>query len=169
MNSDNFPLKSRLQIVIITKNKSKHMDEVKKIIVKEELFLQLIKHAKNSLPNESVSIIAGYVKDEIAYAELVYTPENIDKSPVTFTVDPLVLLDIYNAIEEKGKTIIGIFHTHPSHPRPSKTDMNYMEVNPYVWMISSTNNIENPSGFILKSDGELKEVEVSIIQDSLQV
>ena len=169
MNSDSFSLKSRLQIVIIAKSKSKHMDEVKKIIVKEELFLQLVEHAKNSLPNESVSIIAGHIKDDIAYAELVYTPENIDKSIVTFTVDPLVLLDIYTAIEEKGKTVIGIFHTHPSPPQPSKTDMTFMEVNPYVWMISSTNNIEIPSGFILKSDGELKEVEVSIIRDSLQV
>lgn len=145
------------------------MDDVDKIIIKEKLFLQLVEHAKNCLPNESVSIIAGYIKDKIAYAELVYTPENIDKSIVTFTVDPIVLLDIYNAVEEKGKTVIGIFHTHPAPPHPSKTDMTYMEVNPYVWMISSTNNIENPSGFILKSDGELKEVEVSIIQDSLQV
>lgn len=145
------------------------MDDVDKIIIKEKFFLQLVEHAKNCLPNESVSIIAGYIEDKIAYAELVYTPENIDKSIVTFTVDPLVLLDIYNAVEEKGKTVIGIFHTHPAPPQPSKTDMTYMEVNPYVWMISSTNNIENPSGFILKSDGELKEVEVSIIQDSLQV
>jgi proteasome lid subunit RPN8/RPN11 len=138
------------------------MEEVDKIVITQELFLQLIKHAKNCLPHESVSIIAGKIKDNIAYAELVYSPENIDKSPVSFTVDPLVLLDIYKSAEEKGKIIIGIFHTHPAPPNPSNTDLNYMEINPYVWLISSTKNIGKPSGFILKSDGELKEVEVSI-------
>ncbi|NHJ31806.1 MAG: M67 family metallopeptidase [Asgard group archaeon] len=139
------------------------MENVDNIVVKEDLFQQLVEHAINCLPNESVSIIAGHIKDNIAYAELVYTPENIDKSTVTFTVDPLVLLDIYNSVEEKGKTVIGIFHTHPAPPSPSSIDKSYMEVNPYVWLISSTNDIENPSGFILKSNGELKEVEVSII------
>ena len=139
------------------------MEDVDKIVIKQELFQQLVEHAKKCLPYESVSIIAGSIKDNIAYAELVYTPDNIDKSTVSFTVDPLVLLDIYNAVEKKGKTVISIFHTHPAPPSPSGTDLNFMEVNPYVWLISSAENIEHPSGFILKSDGELKKVEVSII------
>jgi len=139
------------------------MEEVEKIVIKQELFLQLVEHAKKCLPYESVSIIAGYIKDNIAYSELVFSPENIDKSPVSFTVDPLVLLDIYKSVEDKGKTIIGIFHTHPAPPSPSNTDLTYMEINPYVWLISSTKNIEKPSGFVLKRDGELKDVEVSII------
>jgi len=139
------------------------MDNIEEIVIKQALFSELVAHAKNCLPNESVSIIAGEIKDNIAYAELVYTPENIDNSKVSFTVDPLVLLDIYNSVEEKGKIIIGIFHTHPAPPSPSSTDLNFMEVNPYVWLISSTKNIEQPSGFVLKNNGELKEVKVSII------
>jgi proteasome lid subunit RPN8/RPN11 len=139
------------------------MDNVEKIVIKQDLFSTLVAHAKKSLPNESVSIIAGEIKNNIAFAEFAYTPENIDESTVSFTVDPVTLLDIYNSVEEKGKIIIGIFHTHPAPPSPSGTDLNFMEVNPYVWLISSTKNIEQPSGYILKSDGELKEVEVSII------
>ncbi|MHA1504057.1 MAG: Mov34/MPN/PAD-1 family protein [Candidatus Heimdallarchaeota archaeon] len=137
--------------------------QIDKIILSKELLTKLVAHAKKSSPNESVSMISGSVKDGIAYAEKVYTPENIDKSTTTFTVDPLTLLKIYTEIEEEERILVAIYHTHPAPPQPSGTDRHYMEVNPCVWLISSTKKPEEPKGYLLEDNGNLKEVDVSIL------
>jgi proteasome lid subunit RPN8/RPN11 len=139
------------------------MENIKKIIIPQHLFLQLIVHAEATKPNEAVALIAGKTKDEIAIAELVFTPENVDNSTATFTVDPLVLLKIYTEVEKQDKQIIAIYHTHPAPPKPSITDLSYMEVNPYIWLISSTSNPEQTKGYYLLSNRTLKEVEVRIV------
>lgn len=141
------------------------MENVKKIIIPQELFYQLVAHAEATKPNEAVALIAGKIKDDIAIAKTVYTPENIDHSKATFTVDPLILLKIYTEVENQEKQIIAIYHTHPAPPRPSNTDLSYMEVNPYIWLISSTSTPERPKGYFLLSDSTLKEVQVEIIRN----
>ena len=35
-------------------------------------------------------------------------------------------------------SIVGIFHSHPSIAFPSKTDIQYMQINPIPWIITST-------------------------------
>ncbi|NHK30720.1 MAG: M67 family metallopeptidase [Asgard group archaeon] len=140
------------------------MENIKRIIIPQHLFSQLITHAEATKPNEAVALIAGKTEDEIAFAEVVFTPENVDNSTATFTVDPLVLLKIYTEVERQDKQIIAIFHTHPAPPRPSSTDLSYMEVNPYIWLISSTTNPEQTKGYYLLSDRTLKEVDVKIVR-----
>jgi len=139
---------------------------VKRIILSKKLFSELVVHAKKTFPYESISIISGHIKGDSAIAEQVYMPENIDKSTTTFTVEPIALLKIYNDIDANKRTLIGIYHTHPAAPYPSKTDIIYMEVNPYIWLISSTINPEKPRGYILRKDNQLEEVEVVIKKEN---
>ena len=41
-----------------------------------------------------------------------------------YNIDPLDLLDLETEIDEKGLTMIGIYHSHPDHPsRPSQYDL----------------------------------------------
>ena len=138
------------------------MIAVKRIDISKALLTKLVEHAKTSSPYESVSIISGIIKGSIAKAEKVYTPENIDKSTTTFTVEPITLLEIYTEIEEENRQVVGIYHTHPAPATPSATDRLYMEVNPCVWLISSTNSPEKPKGYLLVEDKTIKEVEIKI-------
>jgi proteasome lid subunit RPN8/RPN11 len=71
-------------------------------------------------------------------------------------------LDIYNDIEENNHRLIGIYHTHPAPPYPSRTDIQYMEVNFCVWLISSTKKPANPKGYLLDNNS-LKEITIKII------
>jgi len=141
------------------------MEKITKIILPESLFNALLVHAKKTLPYESVSIIAGTISGTCAIAEKVYTPDNIEESKVSFTVDPLALLDIYTDIEEQNKELIAIYHTHPAQPKPSGTDLHYIEVNPCIWLISSTSEPDKPNGFLLLADGTLKEILIEIRPD----
>ncbi len=57
---------------------------------------------------------------------------------VSFTIPPEELLQVYRLAESKNLEVMGIFHSHPSTPAPSRTDEKYMEINPVVWLIYST-------------------------------
>ncbi|NHJ84210.1 MAG: M67 family metallopeptidase [Asgard group archaeon] len=141
------------------------MIDIEHFKIPKELFTILIEHAKATAPYESVSIIAGEIKDKTAFAKKIFTPENIDRSTVSFTVDPLKLFDVYSEVEKLNLEIIGIYHTHPAAPKPSLTDLNYMEVNQCVWLISAMHEPEKPNGFLLQEDGSLTLVKIDIIDD----
>lgn len=95
---------------------------------------ELIRIAKDALPDESCALLLG-LKDKV----LVILPmRNADESPITFSIDPTELLHAYSFAESRGLEVIAIFHSHPSRPSPSGTDIKFMEINPIVWIIYST-------------------------------
>ena len=107
----------------------------------------LSEHSENQKPNEACAILFG--KDN-QVSEL-FLAENIEESPVNFTISNDQLIEAYKIAEEKQLEVIGIFHSHPnSDAFPSNTDMKFMQSNPVVWIIYSGIN-KNFRAFILKS------------------
>lgn len=88
--------------------------------------------------------------------------ENIEKSPVHFTMSNEDLLKGYKRASELDMDVIGIFHSHPRNKAwPSTTDKRFMKTNPGVWMIYS--GIEkNIRSFILDKYGIAKEIDMVI-------
>jgi proteasome lid subunit RPN8/RPN11 len=56
----------------------------------------------------------------------------------SFEIPPDELLKAYDHADKIGTQVTAIFHSHPSPPRPSATDIRFMEINPVVWVIYST-------------------------------
>ena len=94
----------------------------------------LSEYSENQKPNESCALLFGKdntVKD-------LFLAENIEKSPVNFTISNKQLIEGYKIAEEKNMEVIGIFHSHPdSEAYPSNTDKKFMQSNPVVWIIYS--------------------------------
>ena len=108
----------------------------------------LSEHSENQKPNEACAILFG--KDN-QISEL-FLAENIEESPVNFTISNDQLIEAYKIAEEKQLEVIGIFHSHPnSDAFPSNTDMKFMQSNPVVWIIYSGIN-KNFRAFILESN-----------------
>jgi len=108
----------------------------------------LSEHSENQKPNESCAILFGK-KDQILD---LFLTENIEESPINFTISNEQLIDGYKIAEEKELDVIGIFHSHPnSDAFPSNTDKKFMQSNPVVWIIYSGIN-KNFKAFILESD-----------------
>ncbi|MDH3312127.1 MAG: M67 family metallopeptidase [Nitrosopumilus sp.] len=105
-------------------------------------------YSENQKPNESCAILFGK-KDQVSDLFLV---ENIEESPINFTISNDQLIEGYKIAEEKELDVIGIFHSHPdSDAFPSNTDKKFMQSNPVVWMIYSGIN-KNFRAFVLESD-----------------
>jgi proteasome lid subunit RPN8/RPN11 len=67
----------------------------------------------------------------------VFLTENSAQSPVMFRIAPADLLRGYEQAEGAGLEVVGIFHSHPAPPWPSRVDLEYMRVNPVIWLIMS--------------------------------
>jgi proteasome lid subunit RPN8/RPN11 len=89
------------------------------------------------MPNESCAFLLGTGQNKIVIAEILPV-KNARASYASFEIPPDELLKAYDYAERAGLQVAGIFHSHPSPPSPSRTDMHFMEINPVVWVIYST-------------------------------
>jgi proteasome lid subunit RPN8/RPN11 len=125
---------------------------LQKIIITESQKTILSNHAENEKPNESCAILFGTVEDQKIIVKEIFLTENIDRSPVNFTISNEQLIKCYKIAEEKRMEVVGIFHSHPnSEAYPSETDKKFMHSNPVVWVIYS--GMSNKfKAFVLESD-----------------
>jgi len=108
----------------------------------------LAEFSENQKPNESCALLLG---KNTTVMDLFLT-ENIEKSPVNFTISNEQLIEGYSIAEEKEMEIIGIFHSHPdSEAYPSNTDKKFMQSNPVAWIIYSGIN-KNFRAYVLESE-----------------
>ncbi len=107
----------------------------------------LAEYSENQKPNESCAILFG--KDNKVLD--LFLTENIEESPVNFTISNKQLIEAYSIAEEKKLEVVGIFHSHPnSDAYPSNMDEKFMQSNPVVWIIYSGIN-KNFKAYILES------------------
>ena len=118
-------------------------------------------HAENCLPSEAAALLFGTTSVTRIIVTRVVIVDNISQSRTTFSVDPEVQYRLLVEAEELGEDLVCIFHSHPAPPRPSKSDVGNMRLNPVVWLIASkeTGNWESRA-FLLDND---EIIEVSII------
>jgi proteasome lid subunit RPN8/RPN11 len=122
--------------------------ELQEIILSQSDKKILSEYSENQKPNESCAILFG---KENQVSDMFLT-ENIERSPMNFTISNEQLIEAYRTAEERNVEIVGIFHSHPnSDAFPSNTDEKFMQSNPVVWIIYSGIN-KNFKAFILESD-----------------
>ena len=127
---------------------------MQKIILKQSERKILSQYSENQKPNESCAILFGKNNQVLD----IFLAENIDESPINFTISNEQLLEGYRIAEDKKMDVIGIFHSHPnSDAFPSNTDKKFMQSNPVVWIIYSGIN-KNFRAFTLESD--IKEISI---------
>ena len=130
---------------------------MQKIILSKLQKKILLDHSNKEEPNESCAILYGNRNGEENIVKEMWLTENIDASPVEFTLSNEQTLEMYKKSEELNLEIIGIFHSHPKgEAYPSNTDKKFMENNPYVWIIYSGIN-KNFRAFILESEIPIEE------------
>ena len=112
----------------------------------------LINHADKQKPNESCALLLGHTKNNNVVVEDVFLTDNVEGSPIDFTISPEQTLQGYTKAQKNKMEVIGIFHSHPnSKACPSSIDQKYMKINPYVWIILSglTNELK---AFVLEPE-----------------
>ena len=91
----------------------------------------------------------------------IYFTENIEKSPVHFTISNEQLMNGYKQAVKMDMEVIGIFHSHPNNKAyPSVTDEKFMKINPGIWIIYSGTE-KNMKAFVLDDNEKPKEISIN--------
>jgi [CysO sulfur-carrier protein]-S-L-cysteine hydrolase len=127
--------------------------------IAQSLIDEMVAHARADLPHECCGMVGG-VDGE---ASVVIPVVNSAASPLRFEMDPQGQYDALKAIEDDGKEMLAIYHSHTkSAAYPSQTDVNQAVNWPdAIYLIVSLQDAENPDvkGYWLKdlkiADAEL--------------
>jgi len=118
--------------------------------ISQELIDEMVAHAREDLPNECCGMIGG--RDGEATA--VLRVENAAASPLRYEMDSKGQITAYNAIQDNGEDLLGIYHSHTkSAAYPSQTDVNQAVAWPdQVYVIVSLADSDTPDvkAFLLK-------------------
>ena len=122
---------------------------------------QIVDHARRGKPNEVCGLIAGRAGRPVK----LYRTTNNDPNPrVRFNVEPLELLEALREMEDRGWSLLAIYHSHPnSEAYPSATDISLAYYPEAVYLIVSLANDDAPvvRAFRL-NDGEVLELDLEI-------
>jgi [CysO sulfur-carrier protein]-S-L-cysteine hydrolase len=94
--------------------------ENQKIIIPRALWQAMREQVSREAPLESCGLLAGCN----GRAQAIYPVSNVLASPVRFRMAPYEQLQAFEAIENAGLELLGIYHSHPGGPAiPSETDL----------------------------------------------
>ncbi|TAN60528.1 M67 family peptidase [bacterium] len=130
------------------------------ISLSKELFLQIVKHCKEELPDEACGILAG----KGSAVEKAYEMINADKSPENFIMDPAEQLKVMKELRNLGLEMVGIYHSHvASEAYPSSRDIELAFYPEARYCIVTLKDKNNPRirAFRIK-EGKISEEEISI-------
>lgn len=129
--------------------------------IAQSLIDEMVAHAREELPNECCGMVGGADGE----AGTVIPVVNSAASPLRFEMDPQGQYNALKAIEENGKELLAIYHSHTkSAAYPSQTDVNQAVNWPdAVYLIVSLEDEDAPDvkGYWLK-DLRIADVELVI-------
>jgi proteasome lid subunit RPN8/RPN11 len=127
--------------------------------ISQSLIDEMVAHARVDLPNECCGMVGGTDGE----ASVVIPVVNSAASPLRFEMDPQGQYNALKAIEDDGKEMLAIYHSHTkSAAYPSQTDVNQAVNWPdAIYLIVSLQDADAPDvkGYWLKdlaiADAEL--------------
>ncbi len=136
------------------------------IRVDYHLYDELVKYAREHLPEEACGLIAGIEEENVRTIKKIYYLENIDHSDEHFTLDPKDQMAAIKDMRAEGLKPLGNWHSHPQSPsRPSEEDIRLsFDSKASYWILSLM--AENP---VLNSyhveNGEYSKEDLRIISE----
>jgi proteasome lid subunit RPN8/RPN11 len=134
--------------------------EERVIQIPQEIRDRMIAQAVRSLPHEACGLLGG----ADGRAERFYPMRNADQSATTYRLDPKEQLEVFDAIEQEGWELFGIFHSHThTEAYPSETDLRQAFYPEAHYLLVSLADRGDPvlRGFTIR-EGVVEEQEVRI-------
>lgn len=122
---------------------------------------EIIAHALAEDPNECCGILAG-LRGQVS---CLYRMTNIEQSPYRYSMDPKELYRTYREIDETGKEVLAIYHSHThSEAYPSPTDVRLATWPEAHYILVSLQIKERPVLRVFRIEGEIiKEEGIRIV------
>ena len=138
------------------------LEMVSSIVISKEKMNLLLEESKKS-EKEFGALLFGRIEGNKAIVHLIKLLRYSERSTTHFIADPIFLMESFSEAEKMGLELVGIFHSHPAPPKPSASDLRYMELNPVVWLIVDNTNL-TVGAYVLEKGG-LRQVGIEVIKN----
>jgi proteasome lid subunit RPN8/RPN11 len=146
------------------------LEDKSKLVIQRLELSQIHEHIKEGFPEECCGLMIGKFENnqKVKVVHYVRRAKNTfaEKEKYhRYTIDPREFITIETEAEQKGKEIVGIYHSHPNAAAmPSKFDLEHAwpTLSYLVIEIRNANPISNES-FLLKQDRS------EFVKETLQV
>ena len=119
-------------------------------------FDEMVEHGLAAFPNEACGLLAGKEDRPVKF----FAMTNRDASPVTYRLDPMEQLRVFDELDDQGWDLLAIFHTHThSEAYPSETDRTQAFYPEARYLVMSLADRANPilRGFRIEEDDVVEE------------
>ena len=130
------------------------------LLVTEKQINSLISSTREYLPYESCFLLLGNILDWEYRVSILKYMDNIANSEYSFIMYPDQIIKVYQWASNNELEVIAVYHSHLDGPRPSSTDVIFMQINELIWLIYEVSSSKFKA-FILEND-TLKEVKIKI-------
>lgn len=129
--------------------------------ISQSIINDMLAHAKEGYPHEVCGLIIG--RENLP--SRIFRMSNIDKSSVSYMMDPAEQFRAFKEIRNEGLELLAIYHSHPtSGAYPSQTDVRLAFYPEAVYLIVSLQKVGNPEvkGFRIL-DGRISDEVLEVI------
>jgi proteasome lid subunit RPN8/RPN11 len=125
----------------------------------------VISHCKSVYPNEACGLLAG--KGDTA--EKIHKMTNIEKSNVSYMLDPEEQFRAMKEMRNNGHKMLAIYHSHPhSQAYPSPKDISLAFYSDPVYLIVGLTDKDRPEVRAFEIlEGDVREVQIKLHVDVL--
>lgn len=127
---------------------------------------ELLRHARDELPNEACGILAGSL--ETGAATAFHPARNEEASPLRYSIHTDDLYRISMALDDADEDVVAIFHSHTRSPAvPSPTDIRTAAYPAAFYLLATLADPEAPPERSLRAwrigEGEATEVQLELV------
>jgi proteasome lid subunit RPN8/RPN11 len=110
----------------------------------------MVLHCLEQRPYEACGLFSG----REGRLETIWRMVNVDRSPVSFSMDVEEIGKVFQAMKDRGEELTGIYHSHPTAPAiPSPEDIAFSCYPTAAYIIVSLENVP-PSYGCYRIDGQ---------------
>lgn len=138
------------------------MSESPRIRITTSVREQMIQNAREDRPLETCALLLG----QDGLIDEYYKMTNTDESEVHFTIDPQEQIRAMKQARDRGKEILGVYHSHPSpssEAYPSEEDKRYGWPE-YVYFILNFQPDETVLKAFEVTEDDVKEREFEVVE-----
>lgn len=120
----------------------------------------MIEHSVEEWPNECCGVLLG----KSGIIERLETMRSDPPAPDAYFMDPVQQVEMFTGMEERGESLLGIYHSHPKGPaEPSDVDLRLAFYPDAVYFIVCLADRAHPEvrAFVLRS-GRFEEVPIEL-------
>jgi len=132
------------------------------VLLLDELHVEaIVRHSNSVFPIEACGMLMGTFKTRIRIVKSVEPVENLVRSSSSYRMAPEELYRVLTDGEERGESLVGFYHSHPSWgAEPSKLDVELASFPKISYLIYSV--VDRKLESYIWTDGRFEKERITI-------